>query len=88
MTWCERHANLDPPRAGPGGQQAAGPAEWIHKEHSMTNQLPSLRLLLVGLGAAGTTALLSGSGAHLLHYGPPSTWSADHDAELVVLTRQ
>jgi alpha-galactosidase len=28
------------------------------------------------------------SGAHLLHYGVPFTWSADHDAELVVLTRQ
>nr|WTB04996.1 hypothetical protein OG546_12715 [Streptomyces antimycoticus] len=54
----------------------------------MTNQLPSRRMLLAGLGAAGTTALLSGSGAHLLHYGAPFTWSADHDAELVVLTRQ
>ncbi|WP_053757957.1 alpha-galactosidase [Streptomyces sp. AS58] len=28
------------------------------------------------------------SGAHLLHYGLPFTWSADHDADLVVLTRQ
>ncbi|MFJ4466825.1 alpha-galactosidase [Streptomyces sp. NPDC089424] len=27
------------------------------------------------------------SGAHLLHYGLPFAWSADHDAELVVLTR-
>ncbi|MET9386275.1 alpha-galactosidase [Streptomyces sp. NPDC002928] len=28
------------------------------------------------------------SGAHLLHYGLPFAWSADHDAELVVLTWQ
>ncbi|NEW73145.1 alpha-galactosidase [Streptomyces rhizosphaericus] len=28
------------------------------------------------------------SGAHLLHYGLPFAWSAGHDAELVVLTRQ
>ncbi|GGN79660.1 alpha-galactosidase [Streptomyces albiflavescens] len=28
------------------------------------------------------------SGAHLLHYGLPFAWSADHDAELVVLIRQ
>ncbi|WP_432254168.1 alpha-galactosidase [Streptomyces sp. HNM1019] len=28
------------------------------------------------------------SGAHLLHYGLPFAWSADHDAELVVLMRQ
>ncbi|MFI6277626.1 alpha-galactosidase [Streptomyces sp. NPDC050988] len=28
------------------------------------------------------------SGAHLLHYGLPFSWSADHDAELVVLIRQ
>ncbi|AGP54487.1 alpha-galactosidase [Streptomyces rapamycinicus] len=28
------------------------------------------------------------SGAHLLHYGLPFAWSAEHDAELVVLTRQ
>ncbi|MFI6493638.1 alpha-galactosidase [Streptomyces sp. NPDC050564] len=34
--------------------------------------------------ATGTTY----SGAHLLHYGVPFTWSAGHDAELVVLTRQ
>ncbi|MBZ9644906.1 alpha-galactosidase [Streptomyces sp. PSKA30] len=34
--------------------------------------------------ATGTTY----SGAHLLHYGLPFTWSADHDADLVVLTRQ
>ncbi|MFD8306949.1 glycoside hydrolase family 36 N-terminal domain-containing protein [Streptomyces sp. NPDC059690] len=27
------------------------------------------------------------AGAHLLHYGLPFAWSADHDAELVVLTR-
>ncbi|MER5528594.1 alpha-galactosidase [Streptomyces sp. NPDC002677] len=34
--------------------------------------------------ATGTTY----SGAHLLHYGLPFTWSADHDADLVVLTRR
>jgi len=34
--------------------------------------------------AAGTTY----SGAHLLHYGLPFTWSAGYDAELVVLTRR
>ncbi|WP_328419814.1 alpha-galactosidase [Streptomyces sp. NBC_00443] len=34
--------------------------------------------------ATGTTY----SGAHLLHYGLPLAWSADHDADLVVLTRQ
>ncbi|WP_432164160.1 alpha-galactosidase [Streptomyces tendae] len=34
--------------------------------------------------ATGTTY----GGAHLLHYGLPFAWSADHDAELVVLTRQ
>lgn len=28
------------------------------------------------------------SGAHLLHSGLPLSWSADHDAELVVLARQ
>ncbi|MEV5383159.1 alpha-galactosidase [Streptomyces sp. NPDC052721] len=28
------------------------------------------------------------SGAHLLHYGLPWAWTADHDADLVVLTRQ
>ncbi|MFD8912616.1 alpha-galactosidase [Streptomyces sp. NPDC059575] len=28
------------------------------------------------------------SGAHLLHYGLPFAWSADHDAQLVVLTRR
>ncbi|GGT15540.1 alpha-galactosidase [Streptomyces chromofuscus] len=28
------------------------------------------------------------SGAHLLHHGLPFAWSADHDADLVVLTRQ
>ncbi|MFG1664321.1 alpha-galactosidase [Streptomyces sp. Y7] len=33
--------------------------------------------------ATGTTY----SGAHLLHYGLPFAWSADHDADLVVLTR-
>ncbi|MGQ4428662.1 alpha-galactosidase, partial [Streptomyces violaceoruber] len=34
--------------------------------------------------ATGTTY----GGAHLLHYGLPFAWSAGHDAELVVLTRQ
>ena len=34
--------------------------------------------------AAGTVY----SGAHLLHSGLPLSWSADHDAELVVLARQ
>ncbi|MFH8694196.1 alpha-galactosidase [Streptomyces chartreusis] len=34
--------------------------------------------------ATGTTY----SGAHLLHYGLPFDWSADHDADLVVLTRE
>jgi len=34
--------------------------------------------------ATGTTY----SGAHLLHHGLPLTWSAEHDAELVVLMRQ
>ncbi|MEU9149793.1 alpha-galactosidase [Streptomyces sp. NPDC048417] len=34
--------------------------------------------------ATGTTY----SGAHLLHYGLPFAWSADHDADLVVLTRR
>ncbi|MFF1322477.1 alpha-galactosidase [Streptomyces chartreusis] len=34
--------------------------------------------------ATGTTY----SGAHLLHYGLPFAWSADHDADLVVLTRE
>ncbi|WRZ88151.1 alpha-galactosidase [Streptomyces sp. NBC_01007] len=33
--------------------------------------------------ASGTTY----GGAHLLHYGLPFAWTADHDAELVVLTR-
>ncbi|MGI5452810.1 alpha-galactosidase [Streptomyces sp. CA-249302] len=28
------------------------------------------------------------SGAHLLHYGLPFSWSADHDADLVVLIRE
>lgn len=28
------------------------------------------------------------SGAHLLHYGLPLAWTADHDAELVTLVRQ
>ncbi|MCX5058845.1 alpha-galactosidase [Streptomyces sp. NBC_00461] len=28
------------------------------------------------------------SGAHLLHYGLPFTWSAEYDADLVVLTRE
>ncbi|MFC8243787.1 alpha-galactosidase [Streptomyces chartreusis] len=34
--------------------------------------------------ATGTTY----GGAHLLHYGLPFAWSADHDADLVVLTRE
>ncbi|MFF1674506.1 alpha-galactosidase [Streptomyces sp. NPDC058256] len=34
--------------------------------------------------ATGTTY----SGAHLLHYGLPFAWSAEHDAELVALIRQ
>ncbi|MEU9469327.1 alpha-galactosidase [Streptomyces avermitilis] len=34
--------------------------------------------------ATGTTY----SGAHLLHHGLPLAWSAEHDAELVVLIRQ
>ncbi|MFD3581500.1 alpha-galactosidase [Streptomyces sp. NPDC058683] len=34
--------------------------------------------------ATGTTY----SGAHLLHYGLPFAWSADNDADLVVLTRR
>ncbi|GGX76734.1 alpha-galactosidase [Streptomyces fructofermentans] len=34
--------------------------------------------------ASGTTY----GGAHLLHYGLPFTWSAGHDADLVVLTRR
>lgn len=34
--------------------------------------------------ATGTTY----GGAHLLHHGLPFAWSADHDADLVVLTRQ
>jgi len=34
--------------------------------------------------ATGTTY----SGAHLLHHGLPFAWSAEHDAELVVLRRQ
>ncbi|MFJ2397934.1 alpha-galactosidase [Streptomyces sp. NPDC087843] len=33
--------------------------------------------------SSGTTY----GGAHLLHYGLPFAWTADHDAELVVLTR-
>ncbi|MGV9642962.1 alpha-galactosidase [Streptomyces sp. NPDC003333] len=34
--------------------------------------------------ATGTTY----GGAHLLHYGLPFTWTAGHDADLVVLTRE
>lgn len=34
--------------------------------------------------ATGTTY----GGAHLLHYGLPFAWSAEHDADLVVLTRE
>jgi alpha-galactosidase len=33
--------------------------------------------------ATGTTY----GGAHLLHYGLPFAWSAEYDADLVVLTR-
>ncbi|MDT0466888.1 alpha-galactosidase [Streptomyces gibsoniae] len=50
------------------------------------------RLRLRGLdpGAAyrETSSSTTYSGSHLLHYGLPFTWSADHDAELAVLTRR
>ncbi|MGW0629754.1 alpha-galactosidase [Streptomyces sp. NPDC002758] len=50
------------------------------------------RLRLRGLDPAATyrdeDAGITYSGAHLLHYGLPFAWSAAHDAELVVLTRQ
>ncbi|AQW53984.1 alpha-galactosidase [Streptomyces violaceusniger] len=50
------------------------------------------RLRLRGLDPAAryrdAASATTYSGAHLLHYGLPFTWSADHDAELVVLTRQ
>ncbi|WP_210593434.1 alpha-galactosidase [Streptomyces sp. GESEQ-35] len=50
------------------------------------------RLLLRGLDPAATYRDLATTtaytGAHLLHYGLPFAWRADHDAELVVLTRQ
>ncbi|MGV9848412.1 alpha-galactosidase [Streptomyces sp. NPDC003442] len=50
------------------------------------------RLRLRGLDAAAryrdAASATTYSGAHLLHYGLPFAWSAGHDAELVVLTRQ
>ncbi|MBU3870401.1 alpha-galactosidase [Streptomyces sp. 4503] len=50
------------------------------------------RLRLRGLDPAAryrdAASATTYSGAHLLHYGLPFAWSADHDAELVVLTRQ
>ncbi|MFG2584953.1 alpha-galactosidase [Streptomyces malaysiensis] len=50
------------------------------------------RLRLRGLDPAAhyrdTASATTYSGAHLLHYGLPFAWSADHDAELVVLIRQ
>ncbi|WP_413806720.1 alpha-galactosidase [Streptomyces sp. OE57] len=50
------------------------------------------RLRLRGLDAAAryrdAASATTYSGAHLLHYGLPFAWSAEHDAELVVLTRQ
>ncbi|MFF3870878.1 alpha-galactosidase [Streptomyces sp. NPDC001978] len=50
------------------------------------------RLRLRGLDPAATyrdeDAGITYTGAHLLHYGLPVAWSAAHDAELVVLTRQ
>ncbi|MBP8533842.1 alpha-galactosidase [Streptomyces sp. MK37H] len=50
------------------------------------------RLRLRGLDAADryrdAASATTYSGAHLLHYGLPFAWSAEHDAELVVLTRQ
>ncbi|MFF4754642.1 alpha-galactosidase [Streptomyces sp. NPDC002514] len=50
------------------------------------------RLRLRGLDPAGTyrdaESATVYSGAHLLHYGLPFAWHADHDAQLVVLTRQ
>ncbi|MBA6438663.1 alpha-galactosidase [Streptomyces sp. GMR22] len=50
------------------------------------------RLRLRGLDPAAryrdAAAATTYSGAHLLHYGLPFAWSAGHDAELVVLTRQ
>ncbi|GEC08226.1 alpha-galactosidase [Streptomyces spinoverrucosus] len=52
----------------------------------------AVRLRLRGLDPAATyrdtATATTYSGAHLLHYGLPCAWSADHDAELVVLTRQ
>ncbi|TMU90565.1 alpha-galactosidase [Streptomyces sp. DASNCL29] len=50
------------------------------------------RLRLRGLDPAAryrdAASATTYSGAHLLHYGLPFAWSAGHDAELVVLTRQ
>lgn len=50
------------------------------------------RLRLRGLEPAAryrdTVTGTTYSGAHLLHYGLPFAWSADHDADLVVLLRE
>ncbi|MEU9657178.1 alpha-galactosidase [Streptomyces chartreusis] len=50
------------------------------------------RLRLRGLDPAAryrdTVTGTTYGGAHLLHYGLPFAWSADHDADLVVLTRE
>jgi alpha-galactosidase len=50
------------------------------------------RLRLRGLEPAAryrdTATGTSYGGAHLLHYGLPFAWSADHDADLVVLVRE
>ncbi|MFD5857755.1 alpha-galactosidase [Streptomyces chartreusis] len=50
------------------------------------------RLRLRGLDPVAhyrdTATAATYSGAHLLHYGLPFAWSADHDAALVVLTRE
>ncbi|MFF4253691.1 alpha-galactosidase [Streptomyces sp. NPDC001663] len=50
------------------------------------------RLRLRGLDPAAryrdTASGTSYSGAHLLHYGLPFAWSAEHDADLVVLRRE
>ncbi|MGW5256286.1 alpha-galactosidase [Streptomyces sp. NPDC004012] len=49
-----------------------------------------LRLRGVDPGASyrETSSSTTYSGSHLLHYGLPFAWSADHDAELAVLTRR
>ncbi|MBQ1089325.1 alpha-galactosidase [Streptomyces sp. B93] len=50
------------------------------------------RLRLRGLDPAAryhdTASAATYSGAHLLHYGLPFAWTAEHDADLVVLKRQ